>query len=268
VISASFRHIAGIGGLRERQVWQRGIRSWSELPDGPVLAPALDERLRRGASESAERLARGDFAYFARALPETEHWRLLPQLLAGAACVDVETGSDASELTVVGVLDRDGPQAFLRGRDLHEFPARAAGWTCLITFNGLAFDLPALRRAFPAWQPPAAHIDLCHLLARVGERGTLKQIEERLGFFRPPHLRALRGSDAVALWEAQRRGEAGALQRLVEYNLYDTFHLRPLAEQAYNRILRRTGMPAPPLEVTERGALLYDVSCAALRATR
>lgn len=78
----------------------------------------------------------------------------------------------------------------------------------------------------------------------------------------------MRGSDAVALWEAQRRGEAGALQRLVEYNLYDTFHLRPLAEQAYNRILRRTGMPAPPLEVMERGALLYDVSCAALRATR
>jgi hypothetical protein len=136
---------------------------------------------------------------------------------------------------VVGVLDRDGPHAFLRGRDLHEFPARAASWTCLITFNGLAFDLPALRRAFPAWQPPAAHVDLRHLLARVGERGTLKQIEERLGFFRPPH---------------------------------DTFHLRPLAEQAYNRILLRTGMPAPPLEVTERGALLYDLSCAALRATR
>jgi uncharacterized protein YprB with RNaseH-like and TPR domain len=125
----------------------------------------------------------------------------LPQLLAGAACVDVETGSDASELTVVGVLDRDGPHAFLRGRDLHQFPARAASWTCLITFNGLAFDLPALRRAFPSWQPPAAHVDLGHL-------------------------------------------------------------------QAYNRILRRTGMPAPPLEVTERGALLYDVSCAVLRATR
>ena len=55
---------------------------------------------------------------------------------------------------------------------------------------------------------------------------------------------------------------------MVEYNLYDTFHLRPLAEQAYNRILRRTGMPAQPLEVTERGAMLYDVSCAVLRATR
>src|SRR6202022_3740874 len=84
----------------------------------------------------------------------------------------------------------------------------------------------------------------------------------------PPHLRPLCGRDAIALWEGQRRGEAGALQRLVEYNLYDTFPPRPLAEQAYNRILRRTGMPAPPLEVTERGALLYDVSCAVLRATR
>jgi hypothetical protein len=35
---------------------------------------------------------------------------------------------------------------------------------------------------------------------------------------------------------------------------------------AYNRMLRRTGMPASPLEVTERGALLYDVSKAVERA--
>lgn len=271
MITASFRHIAGIGGLRERQLWQRGVRGWAELPPaaaGTLLARALDERLRRGVLESQDRFTRGDLAWFARALPETEHWRLLPHLLAGAGFVDVETGSDPAQLTVIGVLDRDGPHAFLRGRDLEEFPARTASWTCLVTFNGLAFDLPALRRAFPGWTPPAAHVDLRHLFARVGERGTLKQIEERLGLFRPPHLRALSGLDAVALWEAQRRSDPRALQRLVEYNLYDTFHLLPLAELGYNRMLRRTGMPAPELPLTDRGALLYDVSQAVLRALR
>ena len=30
------------------------------------------------------------------------------------------------------MLDRRGPRAFLRGRDRHEFPARAADWACLI----------------------------------------------------------------------------------------------------------------------------------------
>lgn len=266
MITASFRHIRGIGPLRERQLWRAGVRSWEHLPDGPILAAALDDKLRRGVDESRARLLAGDLAHFARALPPVEHWRLLPQLLAEAGCVDVEVGSDPDEPTVIGVLDKDGPHAFLRGRDLRDFPARAARWSCLITFNGLAFDLPVLRRCFPGWEPPAAHVDLRPLLARVGQAGTLKQVEARLGLFRPPHLRPLSGADAVWLWQAQRRGDRTALRRLVEYNLYDTFHLRPLAEQAYNAVIRRSGMPAQDLPVTDRGALLYDVSRALERA--
>jgi uncharacterized protein YprB with RNaseH-like and TPR domain len=268
VITASFRHIRGIGRLRERQLWQSGVKRWSELPEGDILARALDDKLRRGVAESQARLAEGDLAHFARALPAVEHWRLLPHLLEGAACLDIETGRDNDEITVIGVLDQDGPHAFLRGRDLDAFPARAAAWTCLITFNGLSFDVPALRRAFPRWEPPAAHVDLRHLLARVGQKGTLKQIEARLGMFRPPHLRGLSGADAVWLWQAQRRGDPAALRRLVEYNLYDTFHLRPLAEHGYNAIVRRTGMPAEALPQSDRGAFLYDVSRAVERACR
>src|SRR5205807_1132822 len=66
--------------------------------------------------------------------------------------------------------------------------------------------------------------------------------------WRPPCTRRLFSTDPAA-----RR-------RLVEYNLYDVFHLKPLAELGYNRLLKRTGMPAVPLEVTDRGAMLYDVS--------
>jgi hypothetical protein len=76
----------------------------------------------------------------------------------------------------------------------------------------------------------------------------------------------LSGTDAVWLWHAQRQGDRTALRRLLEYNLHDAFHLRPIAEIAYNRMLRRTRMPAPALPVTERGALLYDVNRAVERA--
>ena len=68
------------------------------------------------------------------------------------------------------------------------------------------------------------------------------------------------------LWRAQRAGDRGALRRLLAYNLHDAFHLRPIAEIAYNRMLRRSRMPATALPVTERGALLYDVSRAVERA--
>lgn len=262
MITATFRHIGGIGPMRERQLWLSGVRSWNDLPAGEILSPRLDGKLRAGVLLSAERLAAGDLAFFGRALPQTEHWRLLPQVLDGAAYLDIEAAYE--RITVIGVLDQGGlaslsPAAFL---------ARARGWTALVTFNGAAFDLPILRRVFPGWEPPAVHVDLKQVYQRLHEKGGLKQLEPRAGFFRPPHLSALTGADAVALWEMKQRGDVAALRRLVEYNLYDVFHLKPLAELGYNRLLKRTGMPAPELAVTDRGAMLYDVSKAVEAACR
>jgi len=263
LITASFRHIAGIGPLRERQLWFAGVRSWEELPpSGDVLSPRLDGKLREGVARSRERLLQGDLEFFGRALPQTEHWRLLPHVIEDAAFLDIEAAGDA--VTVAGVLDRAGLKSF-RG-DLSGFRERSRSWQALVTFNGTAFDLPILRRVLPGWNPPAIHIDLRHVFQRLREKGGLKELELRLGFFRPPHLAALSGAEAVALWHAQVHGDRTALRRLVEYNLYDVFHLRPLAELGYNRLIARTRMPARAIPVSDRGAMLYDVSCAAAAA--
>ena len=263
MITASFRHIAGIGPLRERQLWFAGVRSWEELPpSGDVLSPRLDGKLREGVARSRERLLQGDLEFFGRALPQTEHWRLLPHVIEDAAFLDIEAAGDA--VTVAGVLDRAGLKSF-RG-DLSGFRERSRSWQALVTFNGTAFDLPILRRVLPGWNPPAIHIDLRHVFQRLREKGGLKELELRLGFFRPPHLAALSGAEAVALWHAQVHGDRTALRRLVEYNLYDVFHLRPLAELGYNRLLARTRMPAPAIAVSDRGAMLYDVSRAVAAA--
>ena len=262
MITATFRHIGGIGPMRERQLWLSGVRSWSDLPAGAILAPRLDEKLRAGVALSTARLAAGDLDWFGRALPQTEHWRLLPQVQDGAAYLDIEAARET--ITVIGVLDRQGLSSLTPGA----FLSRARGWSALVTFNGAAFDLPVLRRVFPDWKPPAVHIDLKQVYQRLREKGGLKQLEPRAGFFRPPHLSALTGADAVALWEMKQRGDPLALRRLVEYNLYDVFHLKPLAELGYNRLLKRTGMPAPPMAVSDRGAMLYDVSKAVEAACR
>ena len=263
MITASFRHIAGIGPMRERQLWFAGVRSWSEVPAaGEVLAPRLDGKLRAGVALSAERLAAGELDFFAHALPQTEHWRLLPQVVDDAAFLDIEAAGD--HVTVAGALDKHGLATWRS--DLTGFRERARGWRALVTFNGTAFDLPILRRVLPDWEPPAVHIDLRHVYQRLREKGGLKQVEIRAGYIRPPHLAVLGGADAVALWHAQLAGDAAAMRRLVEYNLYDVFHLRPLAELGYNRILQRTRMPAAPLPVSDRGAMLYDVSRAVAAA--
>ena len=263
MITCSFRHIAGIGPLRERQLWFSGVHSWNELPAGDILSPRLDGKLREGVARSQAALAAADFDYFAKALPQTEHWRLLPHLLSDAGFVDIEAADD--RITVIGVLDKCCVRSFV-GPRCGEFVERARDWKCIVTFNGAVFDLPILRRAFPEWQPPLAHVDLKQVFQRLREKGGLKALEPRVGFARPPHLARLTGRDAVELWRAQKAGNAKALQWLVEYNLYDAFILRPLAELGYNRLLKRTGMPAPELAVSDRGAMLYDVSRAALDA--
>lgn len=249
MITATFRHIAGIGPLRERQLWFGGIRGWDEVPEGDLLSPRLDGKLRAGVRESRERYAAGDVDFFARALPQTEHWRLLPWIIEDAGFLDIEAAGD--QITVIGVLDREGIVSL---RDPVAFAQRARSWKAMVTFNGTVFDLPILRRVLPDWQPPAAHVDLRHVFQRLREKGGLKELEPRCGLFRPPHLARLTGLDAVALWRARD------LRRLTEYNLYDVFHLRPLAELGYNRLVQRTRMPAPPLALTDRGGMLYDVS--------
>jgi uncharacterized protein YprB with RNaseH-like and TPR domain len=259
LITTCFRHIGGIGPLRERQLWFSGIRSWAHVPaSGEVLSGRLDEKLREGVARSAERLAADDLDWFAHVLPQTEHWRLLPHVIDHAAFLDIEAAGDC--VTVAGVLDREGLTSF--GTDMEGFRERARRWRAIVTFNGTVFDLPILRRVLPDWTPPAVHVDLRHVYQRLREKGGLKELEPRAGFFRPPHLGHLCGADAVALWQAHAAGDRSALRRLVEYNLYDVFHLRPLAELGYNRLVERTRMPAPPLPVTDRGAMLYDVSCA------
>jgi uncharacterized protein YprB with RNaseH-like and TPR domain len=84
------------------------------------------------------------------------------------------------------------------------------------------FQLPALKAHFDSFPTPAAHLDLRFVCRRVGFSGGLKQIEDRLGFGRPPHLKGIDGWDAVILWRIYGRDlDLEALRFLVEYNLYD-----------------------------------------------
>jgi uncharacterized protein YprB with RNaseH-like and TPR domain len=202
----------------------------------------------------------------ARGLKTTEHWRLLGTFGGEAAYLDIETGDDVwgrEGISAIGVLDRDGPRLFLAGRDLDEFPRRARAWPLLVTFNGRSFDVPILRRAFPRWAPPPAHVDLRHALARLGHEGGLKRIENELAelnLARPDHLRGIDGWAACGLFRRGRDGDQRALRLFAEYNLYDVVNLRTLAAYAYNALTAADDEAAAPLPIPLRGDVLYDVS--------
>jgi uncharacterized protein YprB with RNaseH-like and TPR domain len=275
MLTASFQIGPGLGPRRERQLWRAGVTNWSDYAGAEhVRLPAPQDAALRAAIEVANAaLADRDVARLAALLPGSEHWRLFEQFGPDAAYLDIETSDDAVDtcfISAIGVLDWRGPQLLLAGRDLQRFPELARGWSVLVTFNGSAFDVPILRRAFPEWQPPAAHIDLRHVLRRLGQAGGLKAIERRLRALhleRPEHLQGLDGSNACWLFQRWRAGDRAALRLFAEYNLYDVIHLRTLAAYAYNQLSAAEAARAPalrarlqPLAVPGRGDVLYDVS--------
>jgi uncharacterized protein len=274
VISSTFQLAPGLGPRRELGLWQAGVSHWEDYGcSAPPLSGRADGVLRSTIQAASAAHATGDVDGLAALLPAREHWRLFHGFGADAAYLDIETSDDVvgfAGISAIGFLDRRGPRLLLAGRDLQLFPELAQGWSMLVTFNGLSFDVPILRRAFPEWRPPVAHLDLRHALGRLGIGGGLKAIERRLSglhLARPDHLAGLDGGDAGWLFRRGRDGDRAALHRFAEYNLYDVINLRTLAAYAYNALVEVQTARAPVVRlhagavtVPGRGDVLYDVS--------
>lgn len=265
MIERSFQLLPGIGPWRERDLWSRGLLNWDAFRAAPhlsELAPQQAESLWARISEAESALACRDLARLAELFPPREHWRLYPAFLDEAVFLDIETdGAVHGRPTVVSLFDARGLHVFIQGRNLEALPKALERSRLWVTFNGRCFDEPVLRRHFDDLPRPMVHLDLRFLCRRVGLQGGLKAVEETVGIPRPPHLRGIAGMDAVVLWRNWLASdELGALRFLVEYNLYDAFQLRALADSAYNLAVEQLAFDDERIPVWQRGDLLYDVS--------
>lgn len=266
LLERSFQLIPGIGPYRERDLWARGFCDWSQFEQGAakevVASKRLDEQLLAAIATARAALAAKDLAALAKLLPEREHFRLYPHFVDQAVFFDLEADGER-EITVAGLFDRQGVATFIRGRDLQQLPRRLAQSPLWVTFNGRAFDVPVVRGHFSQLQAPLVHLDLRFLARTARLKGGLKSIEDKLGWARPPHLKGVRGLDAMRLWnEAVFNKRHDALKILVEYNLYDAISLRGLLEWCLLEVEELWGH-APSgsrRQIFERGDVLYDVS--------
>jgi hypothetical protein len=264
VIRRTFQLVPGIGPWREKDLWARGLDGWGPLRQGgaAVLGRRLHETVCAAVDRAETALDGGDLGTLVEMLPAREHWRLWPLVSDEALFLDIEADGvgERHRPTVAGCLDGDRLASFIEGRNLEALPGRLAGRRVWVTFNGGSFDLPVLRHAFHGLPRPVLHLDLKPLCRRIGLGGGLKSVEDRLGIARPPHLRGRSGMDAVLLWRAyQSTGDVEALRFLVEYNLYDAFQLRAVADRAFNRAAERLHWP-DRVEPWDRGVVLYDLS--------
>lgn len=242
MLEKTFVHIPGIGYTTERRLWQRGVRCWGDALGCAKTPGAFSaERwalVQDHCGESVSRLEARDHRYFARMLAPKDHWRALNQFHGKIGYLDIETngGYYANAITVIGIYDGVRTKSFVRGDNLQEFAEEIERYALLVTFNGATFDLPFLRMAFPDVAFDQLHVDLRYMLARLGYKGGLKQIEREVGLAREEQIAGLSGEDAVVLWNEYRRGSAEALELLLQYNAADVTNLECLLDLAYPRL--------------------------------
>ena len=245
MLRSTFVHLPGVGLETERRLWAAGVHNWEKAlaGEGPPkgISAARWDSLREILEASQHSLHRREHRFFAERLKSSHHWRAWGDFRNRAAFVDIETTGNGgwATITVVGVYDGVRVHTFIHGDNMDEVPEFLEQFAMLVTFNGATFDLPFLRRRFKGMRTDQLHYDLRYPLARLGFRGGLKAIEQRLGMVRDDDLQGLRGEDAVRLWFDYVKGDENALDVLVRYNAADVINLEPLAEYAYDQEWRR-----------------------------
>ena len=254
MLNNTFIHIPGIGSITERELWDSGIHTWrdflraSSLPGRAWAARAMARPI---LEKCAERLEDMDARYFSENIPRRESWRMYADFRVSAAFLDIETtglSPQSSIITLVGILDTDGYHPFVYHQNLSDLREALEKYDLIVTYNGASFDLPFVEYHFGSVFRHKAHIDLRHVLGRLGLKGGLKSIENQMGVARPSELSALNGYDAVRMWRMWARGDEGALNTLIRYNAEDVLSLPKLAEIAYRRIADSIGAPNGSLD--------------------
>ena len=243
----SFIFLDGIGVARERALWSTGVSTWDRFLSTDRIRGISAERKRRADAvlrRAADRLQAEDTHHFATLLSTKDHWRCYEEFRRRAIFLDIETtGTSArAAITVVGMYDGRRMHTLVDGQNLTEDNLRAvlshAG--IIVTFNGASFDLPVIEASFPGAIPAVPHLDLKHLLRRLGRGGGLKAIEREMGVKRDLRIQYLTGQDAVYLWRLWRkRGAWNALEALKEYNSEDCVNLKTIADSACSEMRNR-----------------------------
>lgn len=241
MLTSSFIHVPGLGGHTERSLWEQGCDSWDcflNEPDKYSVGGADRKLVIDVLQESQQALAEKNHQYFSERLGTREAWRAWPEFRTRILYLDIETDGNqyGDSVTMIGLYDGEVFTALTKGENLENFREMISDCGMIVTFFGLGFDVPMLKKAFPSVAFDHLHMDLCATLKRVGVRGGLKKIERQFGISRSDETDGLNGRDAIFLWNRHLRGDPDALRILTEYNREDVVNLEVLSQITYDKM--------------------------------
>src|SRR3989344_3481870 len=230
MIKQSFIFLKKIGRKGEENIWQQGIKDWSDFLQRERInriSPRRKKYYDRKIREAQQALVENDSAYFIGKLPPVQMWRLYLYFDEECCFLDIETDS-SGKITVVGLSDYYNTKTFVKGFNLERrsIQKELERFKLVVTFNGGSFDLPKLKKELMI-ELAVPHLDLKPLCVNLGLKGGLKEVEKMLNLKRPAHLYG----NPVDLWKAfQASGDKEYLELLIDYNKEDIENLKAIVE--------------------------------------
>jgi len=239
MIKNTFIHINGIGHQKEKHLWSKQIFCWQDFitNSNRVFSSNFTTQIITTLSKSFKSYEDNDPTYFAKKLPNNQHWRLYPDFKEQLAYLDIETtglSQTYDEITTIVLYDGLKIKYYVNGRNLDDFPKDIEKYKILVTYNGKCFDIPFIEEYFKITLSQI-QIDLRYILHSLGYKGGLKGCERQLGLSRG-ELKDVDGFFAVFLWQEYKKwNNLKALETLLAYNVEDVINLEQLLIIAYNK---------------------------------
>jgi len=236
MLNCSLCLLGGLGLDAERRLWKHAVVTWNDYRHlgQRFFSQAQHDRVLADIPQAEAALQRGDLRFFLHHLPRAARMRVWPLVQDRAVYLDIETTGlcEGAAPTTAMLYDGRRLRAFVAGINLDALPEAVPPHAVLVTYNGLRFDLPRLRRFLgtPLRRP---HLDLAPVLRAAGFGPGLKACERQLGVARKVE-RDISGEAAVGLWARYQQGDKSALDRLLAYNAQDALVLERVLAASYN----------------------------------
>jgi uncharacterized protein YprB with RNaseH-like and TPR domain/predicted nuclease with RNAse H fold len=240
MIKNTFCFIPGIGPKTEKEFWKSGVFTWDDLERS--FSSTKSKEVKRDIisnyiSRAKDSLLKGDSSFFAKHLPNKEHWRLYKDFQDKTIFLDIETTGLSSYydvITLIGTYNGSDVKLFIRDNNLSDINDYLSNYQIIVTFNGKIFDIPFVKKEFSKIEIPPIHIDLRFLAKSVGIPGSLKIVEKKLNITRDKSVEDMGGREAAVLWNRFVKGSEKALEELILYNIYDITNLEKIMRFCYS----------------------------------